>query len=73
MNKIIAETNIQELFINKDGFQSFFYVSDWITIHSSQRETFTEPDTIHDWNRLIDKHHRYVALTTSSNIAYINM
>ena len=62
----------KELVVHKDDFQNLFYVAYCITIHSSQGETFLEPYTIHDWDKL-DKHLRYVALTRSSNIEYINI
>ena len=77
INKIVDDNinisnDVKELVIHKDDFQKFFYVAYCITIHSSQGETFTEPYRIHDWN-ILDKHLRYVALTRSSNIEYINI
>ena len=77
INKIVDDNinisnDVKELVVHKDDFQKLLYVAYCITIHSSQGETFTEPYTIHDWN-ILDKHLRYVALTRSSNIEYINI
>ena len=70
---IICKINNEEkeLEIDIKDFQSIFYVAYCITIHSSQGETLNEPYTIHDWKKL-DKRLRYVALTRSSNLSYIN-
>jgi len=71
---IICKINNEEkeLEIDIKDFQSIFYVAYCITIHSSQGETFNESYTIHDWEKL-DKRLRYVALTRSSNLSYINI
>ena len=58
--------------IEVKDFQQLIYVAYCITIHSSQGETFDGNYTIHDWDKL-NKHLRYVALTRSSNISYINV
>ena len=72
-NEIILISNEEkELEIDIKDFQSIFYVAYCITIHSSQGETFNEPYTIHGWEKL-DKRLRYVALTRSSNLSYINI
>ena len=56
--------------INK--FQKLFYVAYCITIHRSQGATFNYPYTIHQFERL-NKRLRYVALTRSSDIKFINI
>ena len=62
----------KQLQIEVKNFQQLFYVAYCITIHSSQGETFDEKYAIRDWDKL-SKHLRYVALTRSSNISYINV
>ena len=71
-DNINVSNDSKELVIHKDDFQEIFYVAYCITIHSSLGERFKEPYTIHNWN-ILDKHLRYVALTRSSNIEYINI
>ena len=53
-------------------FQKLFYVAYCITTHKSQGSSFNFPYTIHEWDRF-DKHLRYVALTRSTDIKYINI
>ena len=51
----------QNLLININIFQEYFYVAYCITIHKSQGSTFNFPYTIHVFNRL-DKRLKYVAI-----------
>ena len=69
---VYIKNNEKELEINIDKFQEFFYVAYCITIHKSQGQTYNFPYTIHEFNRL-DKKLRYVSLTRSSDIKFINI
>jgi hypothetical protein len=62
----------RKLIIPLNKFQKLFYVAYCITIHRSQGATFNYPYTIHQFERL-NKRLRYVALTRSSDIKFINI
>ena len=64
---IIIFNEEKEIEIYIKDFQNIFYVAYFITIHSSQGETFNEDYTIYDWDKL-DKHLRYIALTSATDI-----
>jgi ATP-dependent exoDNAse (exonuclease V) alpha subunit len=62
----------RELKIGVNKFQEFFYPAYCITIHKSQGQSYNFPYSIHEWNRL-DKRLKYVALTRSTDIKFINI
>ena len=53
-------------------FQRMFYVAYAITIHKCQGETYNEPYTIHEWERL-DRRLKYVALSRATDKNLINI
>jgi ATP-dependent exoDNAse (exonuclease V) alpha subunit len=55
-----------------EEFQKLFYAAYCITIHASQGCTFDYEYTINEWSRL-NKNAKYVALTRSSKLEYINI
>ena len=55
-----------------DKFQHLFFIAYAITIHKSQGSTFNEKYTIHEWHKL-DKTLKYVALSRSTDINWINI
>ena len=72
-NDLIYIENIErKMTIPLNKFQKLFYPAYCITIHRSQGATFNFPYTIHEFNRL-NKKLRYVALTRSSNMNFINI
>ncbi len=64
---------MKELYkINISDFQKFFLVGFATTTHSEQGMSIGEPYTIHEWDRM-DQRLRYVALSRSRSIEYINI
>jgi hypothetical protein len=64
-DKIIkAKSNLNDnvLDIDVKDFQRNFFVSYYITSHRAQGQTFKEPYTIHEWDRLNNRS-KYVALS----------
>ena len=53
-------------------FQKLFYVAYCITCHKSQGESFDHPYTIHEFEKF-DERMKYVALSRSTNIKFINI
>jgi len=53
-------------------FQNLFHPAYCITTHKSQGTTFNHPYTIHEWERF-DVRLKYVALSRSTNLNYINV
>jgi ATP-dependent exoDNAse (exonuclease V) alpha subunit len=62
----------KELKISIDKFQEYFYPAYCITIHKAQGASYNFPYTIHEHSRL-DKRLKYVALTRSCDIKFINI
>ena len=62
----------KELMIQLEKFQEFFYPAYCITIYRAQGASYNFPYTIHEFNRL-DKKLKYVALTRSTDIKFINI
>lgn len=72
LGTIIVKNELKTIELNEKDFAHIFYPAYCITIYASQGQTFKEPYTIHQFDRL-DKRLRYVALTRSSNIDFINI
>ena len=77
VSKLTADTvyiknDERELNIPVQKFQEYFYPAYCITIHKSQGQSYNFPYSIHEWNRL-DKRLKYVALTRSTDIKFINI
>jgi ATP-dependent exoDNAse (exonuclease V) alpha subunit len=62
----------REILIPINEFQRMFYVAYAITIHKCQGETYNEPYTIHEWERL-DRRLKYVALSRATDKKLINI
>jgi ATP-dependent exoDNAse (exonuclease V) alpha subunit len=62
----------KELKINIPDFQKYFLPGYATTTHSAQGMSIGEPYTIHEWDRM-DQRLRYVALSRSRSIEYINI
>jgi len=58
--------------INIQDFQKFFLPGYGCTVHSAQGMSIGEPYTIHEWDRM-DQRLKYVALSRSRSIEYINI
>jgi ATP-dependent exoDNAse (exonuclease V) alpha subunit len=71
-DSIYIENEERKMTIPMNKFQKLFYPAYCITIHRSQGATFNFPYTIHEFNRL-GKKLRYVALTRSTNMNFINI
>ena len=69
---IIVTSEDKTIEILHQDFQKLFFVAFCITIHSSQGCTFNEPYTIYEWDRLGERL-KYVALSRSSNLGFINV
>jgi ATP-dependent exoDNAse (exonuclease V) alpha subunit len=67
----LVNDNKEIEFESKD-FNYNFVVAYAITSHCAQGETFNEKFTIHEWNRL-NKTGKYVSLSRSSKLEYINI
>ena len=70
--QVHIKNDTKKLIIDMDKFQEYFYVAYCITIHKSQGATYNFPYTIHQFNRL-DERLRYVALTRSTDMKFINI
>jgi ATP-dependent exoDNAse (exonuclease V) alpha subunit len=62
----------KELKINIPDFQKYFLPGYATTTHSAQGMSIGEPYTIHEWDRM-DQRLKYVALSRSRSIEYINI
>ena len=62
----------KELKINIPDFQKYFLPGYATTTHSAQGMSIGEPYTIHEWDRM-DQSLRYVALSRSRSIEFINI
>jgi ATP-dependent exoDNAse (exonuclease V) alpha subunit len=62
----------RELEIPMMEFQNLFHPAYCITTHKSQGTTFNHPYTIHEWEKF-DERLKYVALSRSTNLDYINV
>ena len=71
-DEIHIENERGQKIIQTSMFQQLFYLAFAITIHKSQGCTFTEPYTIHEWQRLNERL-RYVALTRATTLENINV
>ncbi len=71
-NITIEDDFKKERKIKIPDFQNFFLVAYGCTVHSSQCASIGEPYTIHEWDRM-DQRLRYVALSRSRSIEYINI
>ena len=71
-DSIYIENEERKMTIPMNKFQKLFYPAYCITIHRSQGATFNFPYTVHEFNRL-GKKLRYVALTRSTNMNFINI
>ena len=69
---VIKDEDKNEIKINIYDFQRMFYVAYAITIHKCQGETYDEPYTIHEWERL-NKRLKYVALSRATDKNLINI
>ena len=69
---IYIKNKEREMTIPINRFQKLFYVAYCITIHRAQGATFNFSCNIHQFERL-NKKLRYVALTRSSDIKFINI
>ena len=69
---IVIKNEMKEVTIPIDRFNRLFNLGFCITIHKSQGETFNTPYTIYEW-KMLDKALKYVAISRSSNINYINI
>lgn len=72
ITKIKSKIDDRILDINTDDIIKYFVPSYCITIHCSQGLTINEPYNIHEWHKL-NEHLRYVSLTRSSKMEYINI
>lgn len=66
------DDNNKEQAMSVSSFCKYFYPAYCITIHSSQGQTFDQPYTIYDWDRL-DTRLKYVALSRSKDIKNIQI
>ena len=71
-SSVYVKNDEKELVIDMDKFQEFFYPAYCITIHRAQGASFNFPYTIHEFNRL-NKRLRYVSLTRSTDMKFINI
>jgi hypothetical protein len=70
---ITIEDDFKKLIkINITDFQKYFLVAYGCTVHSAQGMSIGKPYTIHEWGRM-DQRLRYVALSRSRSIEYINI
>ena len=69
---ITATNETQELLIPFTNFQQMFYPAFCITIHKSQGQSYDNPYTIHEWDKL-DERLKYVALSRSTDLSLINV
>jgi hypothetical protein len=70
---ITIEDDFKKLIkINITDFQNFFLVGYATTTHSAHGMSIGEPYTIHEWDRM-DQRLKYVALSRSRSIEYINI
>jgi ATP-dependent exoDNAse (exonuclease V) alpha subunit len=68
----IQDESKTKILIPIHDFQRMFYVAYAITIHKCQGETYNEPYTIHEWERL-NKRLKYVALSRATSKDLINI
>jgi ATP-dependent exoDNAse (exonuclease V) alpha subunit len=71
-NSIIVKNEMKEIEINICDINRTFNIAYCTTIHKSQGQTFDQQYTIYEWKKL-DNTLKYVALSRSSNINYINI
>jgi ATP-dependent exoDNAse (exonuclease V) alpha subunit len=71
-NEIVVKNEMKEIIIPLAKINQLFHLGFCITIHKSQGETFDRPYSIYEWNTL-NKTLKYVALSRSSDIKYINI
>jgi ATP-dependent exoDNAse (exonuclease V) alpha subunit len=64
---VIRNTLKEKVEIPINKINRFFYLGFCVTIHKSQGQTFNEPYTIHEFNRL-DSRLKYVAFSRASLI-----
>ena len=70
---ITIEDDFEKLLkINIPDFQKYFLPGYATTTHSAQGMSIGESYTIHEWDRM-DQRLRYVALSRSRSIEYINI
>ena len=69
---VIVVDDDKEQSIPIQDFTRNFNVAYCITTHRSQGETFDEPYTIHEFNQF-DERLKYVALSRSTDISFINI
>ena len=71
-SEVHIKNDIKKLIIDMNKFQEYFYPAYCITIFKAQGQTYNFPYSVHQWNRL-DKRLKYVALTRSCDIKFINI
>jgi ATP-dependent exoDNAse (exonuclease V) alpha subunit len=69
---ITATNETQELNIPFTNFQQMCFPAFCITIHKSQGQSYDNPYTIHEWDKL-DERLKYVALSRSTDLSLINV
>lgn len=71
---IIVTDDEYDITIPFDMFQKMFYPAYCITCHKSQGQTYDHPYTIHQFDHIyFDERLKYVALSRSTNVKYINI
>ena len=72
-DKIILSNELkQNIEIPHDRINKLFHLAFAMTIHKSQGATFSQPYTIHEWDRL-NKKLKYVGMSRSSDISLIHI
>ena len=71
-NSIIVKNEMNEVEIDIKNISRTFNIAYCITTHKSQGQTFNEPYTIYEWDKM-DSTLRYVALSRSTEKQYINI
>lgn len=71
-NTCVVKNEFKTINIDTEKLSRFFNMAFCISIHKSQGETYDENYTIYEWNKL-DKHLKYVALSRSRDLKYINV
>lgn len=68
----VIDTKMESIKIPIEVFNQCFYLAFCITIHKSQGETYDEPYSIHEWDRLC-KTKKYVAFSRTTKIEHISI